>query len=302
MAALGGTAFSQTETPSDVPITLDSMSWVAKPLPAKSTSIQPSRTSRATSGPAPVWITAGPHTASILPPVLAARMRAATSPTSRPFGFSDETSDAMNSNGLAPRGRSGGAARARRRDRRRSRSPARTRCIGAVRRRPSASRTTAQSISGFSTSTQWPPMPDRRRQVGGGVEARGQDAVGVAGNQPRVLDGHAVGAVHLQLGQKGGEDLLVVGDDLDAGPARVGVGLADLHVDDAVVGAGRDDHVEHLGQDQRVDDVALDLDDLAGHQPTLGALGVTVSGSSSETGSSSAPTVGSSFSSPFRWS
>ena len=32
---------SATDTPSDVPSTFDSMSWVAKPLPANSTSIQP---------------------------------------------------------------------------------------------------------------------------------------------------------------------------------------------------------------------------------------------------------------------
>ena len=47
---------SATETPSDVPSTFDSMSWVANPLPANSTWIQPPRTSRATSGPPPVWI------------------------------------------------------------------------------------------------------------------------------------------------------------------------------------------------------------------------------------------------------
>ena len=39
--ALGGRALGETDTPSDVPSTFDSMSWVAKPLPAKSTSIQP---------------------------------------------------------------------------------------------------------------------------------------------------------------------------------------------------------------------------------------------------------------------
>ena len=43
------------------------MSCVAKPLPANSTSIQPSRTSRATSGPAPVWMTAGPHDEQLAP-------------------------------------------------------------------------------------------------------------------------------------------------------------------------------------------------------------------------------------------
>src|SRR5439155_9924697 len=103
---------SRIETPSDVPSTLLSMSWVAKPLPEKSTSTHPSRTRRARSGAAPVCTTAGPVTASNRPPpALARRIRAATSATSRPFGFSDDTSDAMNSNGLAPRGRSGACTR-----------------------------------------------------------------------------------------------------------------------------------------------------------------------------------------------
>ena len=48
-----------TEMPSDVPRTFDSMSWVAKPLPANRTSIHPSRTSPATAGPPPVWIDGG---------------------------------------------------------------------------------------------------------------------------------------------------------------------------------------------------------------------------------------------------
>ena len=56
MAAFGRRRPPATDTPSDVPSTFDSMSWVAKPLPANSTSIQPPRTRRAIAGPAPVWI------------------------------------------------------------------------------------------------------------------------------------------------------------------------------------------------------------------------------------------------------
>src|SRR5580704_13074520 len=74
-------------TPSDGPLTLDSRSWVAKPLPANRTSIHPWRTRAAIDGPAPVWITAGPHTASTLAPDdRARRTRSAIWPTSRPLG------------------------------------------------------------------------------------------------------------------------------------------------------------------------------------------------------------------------
>jgi hypothetical protein len=47
---LGRRVPSPSETPSDVPSTEDSMSWVAKPLPANSRSIHPSRTIRARGG------------------------------------------------------------------------------------------------------------------------------------------------------------------------------------------------------------------------------------------------------------
>ena len=75
--------------------------------------------------------------------------------------------------------------------------------------------------------------------------------------------------MHLQLDEQAGQGVLGVGDDLDAGPAGVDVGLADLDVEDAVVGSGAQDHVHDLGQDERVDDVALDLHHLAGHGLSL---------------------------------
>ena len=82
-----------------VPSTLDSMSWVAKPLPAKSTSIQPSRDQPGHRGPA-----AGvddrraahrQHRARR--GRVAARMRSATLATSSALGFSEDTSEFMNS-------------------------------------------------------------------------------------------------------------------------------------------------------------------------------------------------------------
>jgi len=65
-----------------------------------------------------------------------------------------------------------------------------------------------------------------------------------------------------------GQRLFGRGRHLDAGPGQVGGGLADVHLDDAVVGFGLDDLVEDLGQDQGVDDVAGDFDDVGGaHGP-----------------------------------
>ena len=99
-------------------------------------------------------------------------------------------------------------------------------------------------------------------QVGRRVEALGQDAVDVGRHGDRVGLGQPVGAVDLQLGDESGEGVLVGGGDLETGPAGVDVGAADVDVDHAVVGAGVDDDVEHLGQDEGVDDVPLNLDDL----------------------------------------
>src|SRR5205807_7515364 len=73
-----------------------------------------------------------------------------------------------------------------------------------------------------------------------------------------------VGAVGVEAGQQGRQRLLGGGGHLDPGPGQVGGGLADVHLDDAVVGLRLDDLVEDLGQDQRVDDVAGDLDDVGG--------------------------------------
>ena len=50
------------------------------------------------------------------------------------------------------------------------------------------------------------------------------------------------------------------GADLDAGVARIGLALAELDLLDGVGAAARQDLVEHLGQEQRIDDVALQLD------------------------------------------
>ena len=146
-----------------MPSTFDSMSWVANPLPENSTWIQPPRTSRATSGPPPVWITAGPHTASTdAPAARAPRMRSATCLTRRPFGFSDDTSESMNSKADRPRDGSGACTRTPWLPTT-TRSPTRTRCMGTVRTVPSAATTRPQSISGFATGTQ---CPSRRTSEG----------------------------------------------------------------------------------------------------------------------------------------
>ena len=85
--------------------------------------------------------------------------------------------------------------------------------------------------------------------------------------KPPITPGEAlihqgVGSLDVRLG--GGVE--VVGADLEPGPAGVGVGAADVDIDDVVVGAARQDHVEDLGQEQRVDDVTLDLDQLSRHR------------------------------------
>ena len=56
------------------------------------------------------------------------------------------------------------------------------------------------------------------------------------------------------------EHVAAVGADLDAGMTGIVLPLADANVLDDVGAAVREDLVEHLGQQQRIDDVPLDLD------------------------------------------
>jgi hypothetical protein len=84
-------------------------------------------------------------------------------------------------------------------------------------------------------------------EVGGGVEAVGQHPVHVGGHQAGVGLDHPVGAVHLQ-GVEQRSQHVVVAADLDAGPAGVEAGLADLELSDLVIAARVQDRVEDLGQ------------------------------------------------------
>src|SRR5690606_12698144 len=80
--------------------------------------------------------------------------------------------------------------------------------------------------------------------------------------------GEPVGAVHPQVVEEAVEGGLV-GLHLDDGTARVDVGAADVDLDQLVVHTGLDDGVEHLGEDQRVDDVTGELDGLGSHGCSL---------------------------------
>ncbi len=72
-------------------------------------------------------------------------------------------------------------------------------------------------------------------------------------------------------GDRGGTVVVDLAEDLlqhfggrrahfDPGEAGIGLALADADVLEDVGAAARQDLVEHLGQEQRVDDVALNLD------------------------------------------
>ena len=90
-------------TPSEVPYSADSMSWVASALPANSTSTKPASTSATIAGAAPVCTIAGPPTQRIFPPsALTSRIRWAICRTSSACGFSlDDTAEDMNSKASA---------------------------------------------------------------------------------------------------------------------------------------------------------------------------------------------------------
>src|SRR5262249_55919143 len=114
----------------------------------------------------------------------------------------------------------------------------------------------------------WQPCaadPHTRREIGGGVKAIGQHAI------PRDALGGGVALLHgsctelQQLGEQGIELLLGVRDDLDAGEAGLVLVLADAHLVDLEVRPGILDRAPDARQDERIDDVAFELDLRAGH-------------------------------------
>ena len=106
------------------------------------------------------------------------------------------------------------------------------------------------------------PHPDPGDQVGGGVELRREHAVGRRLHQLGVGGVLPVDAVDLDVGQEGVEGRLVGGTDPDADVTLVEGGGAHLELEDLEGGAGVDDGVENLGQEEGVDHVAVEADDL----------------------------------------
>ena len=149
-------------TPSDVPNSDDSMSCVARALPANSTSTKPPAIRAQNAGAAPVWTTAGPPTQStFLPAALTSRICAAIWRTCRNCGFSLETTEFMNSKTLSSACTLTGATTLTPRDPQTSRSPALMSLTGTVVTAscsPWPVTTSPQSISGRVTWTQCPSM------------------------------------------------------------------------------------------------------------------------------------------------
>ncbi len=223
---------SWTDTPSEVPMTLDSRSWVAKPLPANRTSIQPSRTSAATDGPAPVWMTAGPHTASTLaPPSLARRIRVRDLVDQQRLGLLGGDLGVHELEGVD-------SARPRRR-----RRPGRPRCRPRPGHRcaPDAwarrscgpdGRTPARSPSragpGRSTG------PRRGPRWAGWSSSRSRPGTHRRARPPGVRRRRSSTRLAPWIWSSSSSDCRAsasAATDLEAGPGSVGVGLADLHVE-----------------------------------------------------------------------
>ena len=131
-------------------------------------------------------------------------------------------------------------------------------------------------------------------EVGGGVEAGREHAVAVSGDEREVAGGDPVGAVDLERLDEPVE-LVLFALELDARAARIGVGAPDLDVGQVVGDTGLDDGVEDLGEEQRVDDVAGQLDGLGGHTPWVACrhLWVSRSPSSRSTPPPTRPSCGS---------
>ena len=241
---------SATPTPSDVPSTLDSRSWVAKPLPVNRQLIQPCSTSAARSGPAPVWIAAGPATSRTRPPSSrAARIRSATWRISRALGFSEDTSEFMNSNAPATLRRSGGRTRTPSRPTT-TRSPTadpvhRHRADPAV----GVATTRPQSISGFSTRCHSPSAAPRSRGWWWSGTPRAARRPGRPPSWPPRTGRR--GWRRAPAGRRGAASSSPSSSWCTriGAARRVAVRLADGHVEQLVVGAGLEDGVEDLGQE-----------------------------------------------------
>ena len=239
------------------------MSWVARALPAKRVWTQPSRISWATCSAEPVWTIAGPPTSrTFLPAARVARIASATPWRLTALGFSLETFEPMKPNRrrlARPLGRDDADARRGRRrsacpsvdvghrhapgrlastGRRRSRSPSPGR-----RRRPSGRRGGPGS-AGWSCCRSRRGRPRRCRPATTWASSGWTGEAPCSTRSPRIASSSAGRA----------------GPDGDPGVARVDPPGADRALADLERPAHLEDAVEDLGQEQRVDDVAADLD------------------------------------------
>ncbi len=254
---------SVSETPSDVPKIAASESWVAIAFPAKATSTQPERISAQNASTEPVCTTAGPSTHRIFLPLglhAAHRLR-------DPL---DHQALWLLRGNLARHEREGlpaAAARPLERvhlDRRRGpqtiRSPATTSLIGMVRARRPVDDDAAVHL-GVLDPDPFAGDPDLGGQVRRRVEAlSGKTPSWSAAMSSTSPVSGGVAPRSASLSEQPVEHL-PLGADLDPREGRVVVALADLEGGHPIVGAGLDDLVEDPRQDQRVDDVAADLDD-----------------------------------------
>ena len=239
------------------------MSWVARAFPAKSTSTYPASTSATIAGAAPVCTTAGPPTQStFLPSALTSRICWAIWRTSRACGFSEDTSDFMNSKPPALRSIAGSGT---------TLTPLAPHTIWSPALHV-ADRDRARPVTGHDDPAvhlgvldRHPVrcQPDDRLEVGRGVEVVGEHAVGL-----HLRSTTSPGSVRLtpwvcsRITMRA-EVLVAVGLHGQPGVGLVDRRLADLELVDGVVAAVLEDVVEHPGQDPRVDQVAAYLDGLA---------------------------------------
>ena len=119
------------------------------------------------------------------------------------------------------------------------------------------------------------PMPiqaDFRSLIGRTVKALGKSTGQVGPDQLAVLLRGGHGAVVADLGKNRGQLLGGVGLHLDQGKAGVVPRLADRDLLHPEVAPRRRDQIEHLGQDQTVDDMPGDLHILDNRIRSLGTL------------------------------
>src|SRR5262249_33295243 len=96
--------------------------------------------------------------------------------------------------------------------------------------------------------------------VGGAVETFGEAAIEIGPDDRAIAGGRGDRAMVVNVVEDFLEQAAVWRANFETGETRIVLALADPEILDDVRAAPRQDFIQHFGQQQRIDDVALQLD------------------------------------------